>query len=413
MTGTAMTSAEEFDKVYNLDCVPIPTNKPQVRVDLPDRIYKTEAAKFKAVVAEIKERHRAGQPVLVGTRSVEKNEYLGMLLAREGVKHEILNAKNHEREGEIIAQAGRFGAVTIATNMAGRGVDIILGGNPPDAGETEKVRSVGGLFIIGTERHEARRIDNQLRGRGGRQGDPGTTQFFISTEDDLARIFAGDTMKKLMEMLKVPDDMPIESGMVSKRIEEAQTKIEGSHFDIRKHLLDYDGVLNKQREAIYKKRDEILAQDDESFRAFVLDLAQKGSAREQYEKREEENGREAMLQAGRFIALRTIDFFWQEHLELMDNVRDATRLRAYGQRDPLVEYKSEANRQFRVLLETVDANILQNLLNVTVNKNAPAASQSVPSAGAPRQSAAKYAGANRNDPCPCGSGKKYKKCCGK
>lgn len=413
MTGTAMTSAEEFDKVYNLDCVPIPTNKPQVRVDLPDRIYKTEAAKFKAVVAEIKERHRAGQPVLVGTRSVEKNEYLGMLLAREGVKHEILNAKNHEREGEIIAQAGRSGAVTIATNMAGRGVDIILGGNPPDAGEAEKVRSAGGLFIIGTERHEARRIDNQLRGRGGRQGDPGTTQFFISTEDDLARIFAGDTMKKLMEMLKVPDDMPIESGMVSKRIEEAQTKIEGSHFDIRKHLLDYDGVLNKQREAIYKKRDEILAQDDESFRAFVLDLAQKGSAREQYEKREEENGREAMLQAGRFIALRTIDFFWQEHLELMDNVRDATRLRAYGQRDPLVEYKSEANRQFRVLLETVDANILQNLLNVTVNKNAPAASQSVPSAGAPRQSAAKYAGANRNDPCPCGSGKKYKKCCGK
>jgi len=350
----------------------------------------------------------------VGTRSVEKNEYLGMLLAREGVEHEILNAKNHEREGEIIAQAGRSGAVTIATNMAGRGVDIILGGNPPDAEEAGKVRAAGGLFIIGTERHEARRIDNQLRGRGGRQGDPGTTQFFISTEDDLARIFAGDAMKKLMEMLKVPDDMPIESGMVSKRIEEAQTKIEGTHFDIRKHLLDYDGVLNKQREAIYKKRDEILAQDDESFRAFVLDLAQRGNAREQYEKREEENGREAMLQAGRFIALRTIDFFWQEHLELMDNVRDATRLRAYGQRDPLVEYKSEANRQFRVLLETVDANILQNLLNVSVNKNAPAAGQPQP-----RQSAPKYDNVNRNDPCPCGAKKpdgrpvKYKHCHGK
>ncbi len=408
MTGTALTSAEEFDKVYNLDCVPIPTNRPLSREDLPDKIYKTEEGKFKAAVAEIKERNAKGQPVLVGTRSVDKNEYLGALLSREGVPHEILNAKNHEREGEIIAQAGRAGAVTIATNMAGRGVDIILGGNPPDPKEAKKVREAGGLFIMGTERHEARRIDNQLRGRGGRQGDPGTTQFFISTEDDLARIFAGDAMKKLMNMLKVPDDMPIESGMVSKRIEEAQTKIEGANFDIRKHLLDYDGVLNKQREVIYKKRDDILKQADEDFRNYILDLAQKGNALEQYQKREDENGKEAMLQAGKFIALRTIDFFWQEHLELMDNVRDATRLRAYGQQDPLVEYKNEANKQFKVLLETVEANILQNLLNVSINKNAVAAAHPQP-----QKSTANYGKVDRNAPCPCGSGKKYKKCCGK
>jgi len=429
MTGTAMTSAEEFDKVYHLDCVPIPSNKPQIRIDLPDRIYKTEIAKFKAVTAEIKERHKKGQPVLVGTRSVEKNELLSSILAREGVEHEILNAKNHEREGEIIAQAGRSGAVTIATNMAGRGVDIILGGNPCEPEEARKVRDAGGLFIIGTERHEARRIDNQLRGRGGRQGDPGTTQFFISTEDDLARIFAGDAMKKLMEMLKVPDDMPIESKMVSKRIEEAQTKIEGSHFDIRKHLLDYDSVLNKQREVIYKKRDDILQKNDEEMRNYLLELAQKGGTEADYQKREEDNGQEAMIAAGRFIALRTIDFFWQEHLELMDSVRDATRLRAYGQRDPLVEYKNEANRQFHVLLETVDANILQNLLNAAVkparaNNHSPLQSaplQSAPLQSAPQRfaaantapAAAKYAGTNRNDPCPCGSGKKYKKCCGK
>ncbi len=412
MTGTAMTSAEEFDKVYNLDCVPIPTNKPLSRRDLPDRIYKTEKGKFAAVVAEIKERNAAGQPVLVGTRSVEKNEYLGALLEREGVKHEILNAKNHEREGEIIAQAGRSGAVTIATNMAGRGVDIILGGNPPEQSEGQKVRDAGGLLIIGTERHEARRIDNQLRGRGGRQGDPGTTQFFISTEDDLARIFAGDAMKKLMEMLKVPDDMPIESGMVSKRIEEAQTKIEGSHFDVRKHLLDYDSVMNKQREVIYKKRDDILAKSNEEIFAYLADLAQRGNSVDSFNQRVEQNGKDAMVAAGRFIALKTVDFFWQEHLELMDNVRDATRLRAYGQQDPLVEYKNEANKQFRILLDTVEGNILQNLLNVSIT---PQAAQKIaqPQPRPQSQPAANYDKVDRNAPCPCGSGKKYKKCHGK
>jgi len=406
MTGTALTSAEEFDKVYNLDSVPIPTNKKLSRIDLPDRVYKTEKAKFAAVVSEIKERSRLGQPVLVGTRSVEKNEYLGKLLEREGVKHEILNAKNHEREGEIIAQAGRLGAVTIATNMAGRGVDIILGGNPPTIEEANKVREAGGLFIMGTERHEARRIDNQLRGRGGRQGDPGTTQFFISLEDDLLRIFGGEQMKKLMDMLKVPDDQPIESGMLSKRIEEAQTKIEGTNFDVRKHLLDYDSVLNKHREVIYKKRDEMLEKSNEDIHNYVVELAQKGSLQEQYGKREAEVGADAMTQAGRFIALKTIDFFWQEHLELMDNVRDSVRLRAYGQQDPLVEYKNEANKQFRVLLDTVEANILQNLLNVSINPQATLRPE-------PQKAAQNFNGTDRNDPCPCGSGKKFKKCCGK
>ncbi len=406
MTGTALTSAEEFDKVYNLDSVPIPTNKKLGRIDLPDRIYKTEKAKFAAVVNEIKERNQAGQPVLVGTRSVDKNEYLGQLLEREGIKHEILNAKNHEREGEIIAQAGGLGAVTIATNMAGRGVDILLGGNPPDAEEARKVREAGGLFIIGTERHEARRIDNQLRGRGGRQGDPGTTQFFISTEDDLVRIFAGEAMKKLMDMMKVPDDQPIESGMVSKRIEEAQTKIEGANFDMRKHLLDYDSVLNKHREIIYKKRDEILQKNNDEILNYIMELVEKGGAAEQYAKREAEVGKDAMAQVGRYIALKTIEFFWQEHLELMDNVRDSVRLRAYGQQDPLVEYKNEANKQFRILLDTVEANILQNLLTVSINPNAIAKPE-------PKKAIFDQNKVDRNDPCPCGSGKKYKKCCGK
>jgi preprotein translocase subunit SecA len=407
MTGTALTSAEEFDMVYHLDSIPIPTNKKLVRVDLPDRIYKTEHGKFNAVVEEIKERNKIGQPVLVGTRSVEKNEYLGKLLEREGVKHEILNAKNHEREGEIIAQAGRYGAVTIATNMAGRGVDIILGGNPPDAEEGRKVRQASGLFIMGTERHEARRIDNQLRGRGGRQGDPGTTQFFISTEDDLLRIFAGDQMKKLMEMLKVPEDQPIESGMLSKRIEEAQTKIEGSNFDKRKQLLDYDSVLNKQREVIYKKRHDFLEKNNEDFYAWVIDLAARGNSAEQFAQKETQIGHEAMVQAARFISLKTIDFFWQEHLELMENVRSSVALRAYGQQDPLVEYKNEANKQFRLLLDTIEANILQNLLNLAANPQAAAQMSQ------PQKPANDYGKIDRNAPCPCGSGKKYKKCCGK
>ncbi|MBU0649172.1 preprotein translocase subunit SecA [Patescibacteria group bacterium] len=261
MTGTAATEAEEFSKIYKLEVVQVPTNKPMIRQDKSDRIYKNESAKFKAIAQEIKERNKKGQPVLVGTISIEKNEVLGDMLAREGVKCELLNAKNHEREAEIVAQAGRPGAVTVATNMAGRGVDIILGGNPHNAERAEQVKQAGGLLVLGTERHESRRIDNQLRGRCGRQGDPGESRFYVSMEDDLMRIFAGDRMKSLMETLRVPEDMPIENKMVSRSIESAQNKVESHNFDIRKHLLEYDDVLNKHREVIYRKRREILKLD--------------------------------------------------------------------------------------------------------------------------------------------------------
>ncbi len=258
MTGTAVTEAEELGKIYKLEVVVIPTNKPNQRVDHPDRIYKTEEAKYKAIAAEIKELQKKGQPVLIGTVSVEKNETLSQFLSLDGIKHEILNAKNHEREGEIIAQAGRPGAVTLATNMAGRGVDIIMGGNPPDTDEAAKAREAGGLFVIGTERHESRRIDNQLRGRAGRQGDPGESRFYLSTDDDLMRIFAGDRIRKAMQTLRVPDDMPIEQNMITKLIESAQKKVEGFHFDTRKHLLEYDDVINRHREVVYNKRRAVL-----------------------------------------------------------------------------------------------------------------------------------------------------------
>ena len=262
MTGTAATEAEEFSKIYKLDVTVIPTNRPLARLDLPDRVYKNEEAKFAAVVAEVKTRHAAGQPVLIGTISIEKNELLGRLLEREGIPAQILNAKFHEKEAQIISQAGRYGAVTVATNMAGRGVDIKLGGDPADSDEEEKVKAAGGLLIIGTERHESRRIDNQLRGRGGRQGDPGCSQFYVSLDDDLMRIFGGSRIKNIMEKLKVPDEMPIENGLVSKSLEAAQKKVEGFHFDTRKHLVEYDDVLNKHRETIYRKRREILALND-------------------------------------------------------------------------------------------------------------------------------------------------------
>ncbi|MEK7122415.1 MAG: preprotein translocase subunit SecA, partial [Patescibacteria group bacterium] len=258
MTGTAATEAEEFSKIYKLEVVTVPTHRQTVRKDLSDRIYKNEMAKYTAAAVEIKNRHARGQPVLVGTISIQKNELLGQLLEREGIPHTVLNAKNHEREGEIIAQAGRKGAVTIATNMAGRGVDIILGGNPPDDEDAAAVREAGGLHVIGTERHESRRIDNQLRGRSGRQGDPGSTQFFLSLEDDLMRIFGSDRIKGLMERYQFPDDMPIEHGMISKAIEEAQKKVEGHNFDTRKHVVEYDDVINKHREIIYKRRHDIL-----------------------------------------------------------------------------------------------------------------------------------------------------------
>ena len=409
MTGTALTSAEEFDKVYHLEVVSIPTNKPLIRKDLADRIYKTVDGKFKAVVREIKERHKNGQPVLVGTVSIEKNEYLGKLLDREGIPHQILNAKHHEKEGEIIAQAGRLGAVTIATNMAGRGVDIILGGNPPLSDEANKVRQAGGLHIIGTERHEARRIDNQLRGRSGRQGDPGSSQFFVSLEDDLMRIFGGDRIKSFMEMMKIPEDQPIEAGLISKAIESSQSKIEGMNFDLRKHILEYDDVMNKHREIFYKKRREILERAQAgTLRDKILEIiAKAGFSEDDYKKREEQIGQDKMRQIERFVCLQILDNFWEEHLDNMEHLRDSVRLRAYGQQDPLVEYKSEGHRMFKKLLEDIDLSIANAIFQAEIKPAAPK----------PREEKVVPVGqkneVGRNDPCPCGSGKKYKKCHGK
>lgn len=404
MTGTAATSAEEFDKVYKLEVIVIPTNKPMKRKDLPDRIYKTTEGKFKAVVREIKQRHELGQPVLVGTTSIEKNEYLGKLLEREGVPHQILNAKQHEKEGQIIAQAGRLGQVTIATNMAGRGVDIILGGNPVDEKEAEKIKELGGLHIIGTERHEARRIDNQLRGRAGRQGDPGSSQFFISLEDDLMRIFASDRIKSLMTALKIPEDQPIEARLVSGAIESAQEKIEGMNFDLRKHILDYDDVMNKHREIFYKRRTEVLekAQKGE-LKPQILEMVKKqGYKLEDYEAKEKEMGAEKMRQVEKIVFLRILDMLWLEHLENMDYLRDSVRLRAYGQRDPLVEYKSEGHKMFQELLKRIEVGVANTVLKVSLTEQ--------PQQEMPVTVSAKKDKVGRNDLCPCGSGKKYKKC---
>jgi preprotein translocase subunit SecA len=412
MTGTAATSAEEFDKVYKLEVVIVPTNKPMARVSFPDRIYKTQEGKIKSVVEEIKERHKTGQPILVGTRSVEKNEYLGKLLEREGIPHQILNAKHHEREGEIIAQAGKFGQVTIATNMAGRGVDIILGGNPPDTKEAEKVVKLGGLHIIGTERHEARRIDNQLRGRSGRQGDPGSSQFFVSLEDELLRIFGGERIKSLLSIMKIPEDQPIETRIISGAIESAQGKIEGFNFDVRKHVLDYDDVMNKHREVIYKKRREML--EIKEWKQKIENSAEALGEKVAIEEKEKELG-ENFNSVAKVISLRTLDMLWMNHLEEMEYLRDAVRLRAYGQQDPLVEYKNEGHKMFHQLLQTIEKSIVQTIVKVSLAsapnaENVSPVSQPVKSKNKP----------GRNDPCPCGKKDpitdkpiKYKKCCGK
>lgn len=403
MTGTAVSSAEEFDKVYSLDVIVVPTNKPLIREEMSDKIYKSLDGKFKAVVEEVKKRHEKGQPVLVGTVSIEKNEHLGRLLDKEGIKHKILNAKNHEQEGEIIAQAGKTGAVTIATNMAGRGVDIILGGNPPEG--QEKVLDSGGLHVIGTERHEARRIDNQLRGRAGRQGDSGSSQFFVSLEDDLMRIFGGDRMKGLMETMKIPEDQPIETRMVSRAIESAQSKIEGMNFDARNHVLEYDDVMSKHREVFYKKRREVLERAEKGeLKEYALDIAKKaGFSEKDYEKREKEIGSDNMRQVEKLVCLKVLDTFWLEHLENMSHLRDSVRLRAYGQQDPLIEYKKEGHRMFQELLRAVDLTIANNILKAEIKRQ-------------PKKPVSNKVG--RNDPCPCGkidpkTGKpmKYKKCC--
>lgn len=406
MTGTAQTSAEEFFKVYGLEVVSVPTNKPMARQDVPDKVYQTEKAKFQALAKEVAERHAKGQPVLVGTVSIQKNEYVSTLLKTEGIPHEVLNAKAHEREGEIIAQAGRKGAVTIATNMAGRGVDIILGGNPLDPKEAKEVREVGGLHVIGTERHEARRIDNQLRGRAGRQGDPGSSQFFLSLDDDLVRIFGGEKMQQMMKGFNIPEDQPIESRLVSGAIESAQGKVEGFNFDARKHLLEYDDVLNKHREVMYKKRKEVLEKFQGSkLKDQILEIIENaGHSKEEYEKKEQELGQENMRQAEKYVYLRVIDSLWIEHLENMEQLRDSVRLRAYGQQDPLVEYKNEGHKMFKGLLEHIDVLIAQSIFGVQITPQVKAPSQVVVS-NEPK--------VGRNDPCPCGSGKKYKKCHGK
>ncbi len=513
MTGTAASEAEEFSKIYKLDVTVIPTNKPMVRSDLRDRVYKNETGKFQAVAAEVKERNAKGQPMLIGTISIEKNEQLSKFLEQAGIAHNILNAKNHEREAQILADAGRKGSVTLATNMAGRGVDIILGGAPPDPGqaiegkgrtmeqwqaEHNEVVALGGLHVIGTERHESRRIDNQLRGRAGRQGDAGSSQFYVSMEDDLMRIFGSKRMQSIMERLGVPDDMPIEHGMLSKGIETAQHKVEGHNFDIRKHLLEYDDVLNKHREVIYKKRREILEAEDTKKeilslvneeienvvtfhtaegqewnykeiaetlatifppapnlaeelqkraagpdgplgeaqgRTGILDYCNELAvvAYEQMEARLAETGKKLGQDSATFLReiekgmlLRAIDTLWVEHLDAMTHLRHGIGLRGYGQRDPLVEYKRESFRMFQELLALIRSQVVYAIYKVGVATQAAAPSllerQGV-SISAPAKTADGSASSSapvapsaprvgRNDPCPCGSGKKFKKCHG-
>ncbi len=491
MTGTAQTSAEEFHKVYKLDCLTIPTHRPMVRDDAADFVFRTEKGKFQAVVREVKERHQKGQPVLIGTVSIEKNERLSKMLQVEGVKHEVLNAKNHEREALIIAQAGRKGAVTVATNMAGRGVDILLGGSPPDQEEVNEVRGIGGLHVIGTERHEARRIDNQLRGRAGRQGDPGSSRFLVSLEDDLMRIFGSARIKSMMESMGVPEDQPIENRMISRAIEAAQAKIEGFHFDARKHILEFDDVLNKQRDAIYKTRREILATNyplsttnlkEQIFRMFDEEIEQLVSFHTQedspsewnleeifesmkamvgapdelhhklrniasipsddiqgelksylvemvatlYDQREKSLGEERMRSLEKMAMLRAIDVLWMDHLDQMEHLRDSVRLRAYGQRDPLVEYKHEGSRLYKELQTAIRSQVVNSIFkvgNAGQNSNQgqvielkrpdPVQLQTnnqteIIPAQTPQKSLV-----GRNDLCPCGSGKKYKRCHGK
>ncbi|HMO78946.1 MAG TPA: preprotein translocase subunit SecA [Candidatus Paceibacterota bacterium] len=366
MTGTAKTSSEEFFKVYKLETITIPTNKPIARIDHDDFIYQTEKGKFLALVKKIKEIHSTGQPILVGTVSIEKNEIISELLTRNGIPHQVLNAKNHEREAEIIAQAGKKGAVTIATNMAGRGVDIKLGGEPYEKSKADEIRSVGGLFVIGTERHEARRIDNQLRGRSGRQGDPGATQFFVSLDDDLMRVFASPTLKSMMAKLGLPEDEPIQNRIITRSLENAQTKIEGFHFDARKHILEFDSVLSSQRNSIYSRRKKILSLDKETIDNELQEIKNRGG--EEISKivaqKQQELGDEEFYKVIRRLLLQSIDTFWIDHLETMDYTRSSVNLRAYGQRDPLVEYKKEGLRLFGELKEAIYEQVIKMLPNI-------------------------------------------------
>lgn len=421
MTGTAETSKEEFRKVYGIDVVVVPTHRPISRIDKQDLIYQTEEGKYKAIVEKVKELNKKGQPVLIGTVSIEKNEVLSAYLTQAGVKHTVLNAKNHEHEGEIIANAGRLGAVTVATNMAGRGVDIKLGGVPFSEESYNEVKNLGGLFVLGTERHEARRIDNQLRGRAGRQGDPGETQFFVSLEDDLMRIFGGDRLKSMMGKLGVDDSAPIQNSIISRSLENAQAKIEGFHFDSRKHTLEYDDLMNHQRNIVYTRRRTMLSGNEADIENFLHELYVVYPDLEQVtiDKRKE-FGDTAFFETVRRIALYTTDSLWVEHLETMEHTRSSVNLRAYGQRDPLIEYKKEGLRLFREMEAVFKEQVYSLIKTIHVNENnngveeveeekhiilsSDDQSGSVP--------ASKGDKVGRNDPCPCGSGKKYKKCHG-
>jgi preprotein translocase subunit SecA len=497
MTGTAVTEAEEFDKIYKLEVVVVPTNRPMVREDDDDFVYRSLRAKFDAVADEVEEMHEVGRPVLVGTVSIENSEYLSELLKRRGVQHQVLNAKFHEKEAAIVAQAGRKGAVTIATNMAGRGTDIILGGNPEgrDPGEWQRehdeVVELGGLHIIGTERHESRRIDNQLRGRSGRQGDPGSSRFYVSFEDDLMRRFAPDWLPGMLAKLGMEEDVPIESGWVSKALENAQTKVEGHNFDIRKHVVEYDDVMNVHRDVIYTERTKVLEGEDLRANIFGMvedelrDLAQThmpgrneglwdleslvedvkaifplsdeaeqqvlessspaeveamvlDEAEAAYDARETQLGADNMRLLERLLLLQTIDRLWVEHLTAMDEMRQGIGLQAYGHQDPLVMYKREAHDMWEQLLANIRENIARAIFHVglaqTPRPAMPAGAAAPQPVGAGAVASTMPAQQNlrenrsdeaavpaqrvngkkigRNDPCYCGSGKKYKRCHG-
>ena len=480
MTGTALTSAQEFHKVYTLEVVVIPTNKPAIRDDLPDVIYKNEQAKWRAVIEEIKKRHQIGQPVLCGTTSIDKNEKLGAMLKVAGVPHILLNAKNNEEDAQIIAQAGRLGAVTVATNIAGRGVDIVLGGNPFDEGEAKKVKDLGGLHVIGTERHEARRIDNQLRGRAGRQGDHGSTQFFVSLDDDVIRVFGGEKIKGLMETLGLPEDMPITNKLITKAIESAQSKIEAHNFDLRRYVLEFDDVMNKQRRYLYKTRKEILEAADkepqklkEKVQEYIKERIKKlvaspviydsegklnnkqlsevlinwtgdyswqkrfGEFKEKedlslgefiigellkiYEQKETELKPETLRQIEKAVLLQVIDTLWLEHIANMEHLRNSVGLRAYGQRDPLVEYKKEGLHLFNQLKEAIPALLVANIFKIQARPQIKEQQYVVSDAKKPKVIPRSATGGKigRNDPCWCGARKpdgtyiKYKHCHGR
>jgi preprotein translocase subunit SecA len=522
MTGTAKTEEDEFKTIYNLDVVVIPTNMPMIRKDFNDVIYLTAKAKYKAIVDEITQRYTVGQPVLVGTVSIEKSELLSDMLKRRGVPHEVLNAKYHEKEAEIVAQAGKYKAVTIATNMAGRGTDILLGGNPeflaisemrklgysdeiiyqatgfveddnPEVTEArkayrdlyekfkaetdrekQKVIELGGLHIIGTERHESRRIDNQLRGRAGRQGDPGSSRFYISLEDDLMRLFGSDRIMSMVQALNIDEEQPIEYGILSKQIEQAQKKVEGRNFDIRRHVLQYDNVMNVQREVIYSQRRSVLQGDN--LRDAIMDMVStvventinmytqgidhpeewnirgileyleelflpKGAvvipqaeiagltreylkdrimevAEDLYRKLEEENGYENMREVERVILLKVVDKKWMDHIDAMDQLRQGIGLRAYAQRDPVIEYQIEGYEMFEEMIRSIQEETISLLYRVKVEQNMPKREQVAQPVRATHGESVKKPVVRgekigRNDPCPCGSGKKYKKCCGR